>query len=103
MYDCEKGANDMNTQHTPGPWKTWPSIHNGQTYIVKGDYTSKDNGCIAHADTEANARLIAAAPDLLEALEFIAKQSMSMYGSYAYMIEKLQDTARAAIAKATNA
>ena len=59
----------MTRKHTQGPWKTWPSIHNGQTYIVKGDYTIKDNGCIAHADTEANALLIAAAPELLDAAE----------------------------------
>jgi hypothetical protein len=84
----------MTTQHTPGPWEvgycTWNDDGN-VCYELKG---------IKRASA-LDARLIAAAPDLLEALEFIAKQSMSMYGSYAYMIEKLQDTARNAISKAT--
>jgi hypothetical protein len=84
------------SKHTPAPWKTWPSIHNGQTYIVKGDYTSKDNGCIAHADTEANARLIAAAPDLLAALEAISNPWLDDF-SRGNAMKK----ARAAIAKAT--
>jgi hypothetical protein len=39
--------------------------------------------------------------ELLEALQFIASESMSMHVSYTYMIEKLQDIASAAIAKAT--
>ena len=39
--------------------------------------------------------------ELLEALRFIAGESMSMYSSYSYMLEKLQDIAGAAIAKAT--
>ena len=91
------------SKHTPGQWKTWPSIHNGQTYIVKGDYTSKDNGCIAHADTEANARLIAAAPDLLEALQVFLNWSDSVYygEDTSRELVKAKDKARAAIAKAT--
>ena len=56
----------MTTTHTPGPWK-----------IIKGDFVvAPDNGTVAQVGTpttparehEANARLIAAAPEMLEAL-----------------------------------
>ena len=92
-------------KHTSGPWIVYDDSNDGKTNRIEIAARGKTVAHIYHSVPEKdlpNARLIAAAPDLLEALEFIAKQSMSMYGSYAYMIEKLQDTARAAIAKATN-
>jgi len=93
----------MTTSHTSGPW-----THEGQ-----GDITGIENdpasGCVGKVDvacvylrtvpgkTEANARLIAAAPDLLTALEALAD----------YVDERAGDNecrplenARAAIAKA---
>lgn len=56
----------MNTKHTPGPWTV-------RKDAIKFLITAKDNSGIAHTsglhyDSEANARLIAAAPELLEAL-----------------------------------
>jgi hypothetical protein len=56
------------SKHTPGPWVAtyYPDDHamiDGVIYVSAGD------ACVSHA----NARLIAAAPDLLEALEFVAK------------------------------
>lgn len=61
----------MNTQHTPGPWN-----YSGPCEIT-GRYSIFHNGPLAYcADTtakpgdgEANARLIAAAPDLLAAAQ----------------------------------
>ncbi len=68
----------MKTTHTPGPWR-----FNGPTVIAKGDWCltvaicpAKDdplNASAGHAannraEAEANCRLIAAAPDLLEYL-----------------------------------
>lgn len=60
------------TKHTPGPWS---AAHSEKTFGVvvcsKGHYVadaysrSDDDG---NNETEANARLIAAAPELLEAL-----------------------------------
>jgi hypothetical protein len=50
-----------NTLHTPGPWKhdsTWGIIKYGKTEI-----------CALHSGNLANAHLISAAPDLLEALQ----------------------------------
>jgi len=55
------------TKHTPGPWSASPSpTSDGLYHVYKADgnfLTLED------AEHEANARLIAAAPDLLEALE----------------------------------
>ena len=68
----------MKTKHTPGPW----GITQYTNYIGWSVY-AKNRGCIAERwyDSEqktpnrdelyANARLIAAAPELLEALECI--------------------------------
>jgi len=91
------------SKHTPGPWE-----HTGQGYIVG----KEDNGYgLGYVDvcsvylravrgrTNANARLIAAAPDLLEALDALlyAYQDQGNTGS-THDDKVLQ--ARAAIAKA---
>ena len=55
-----------NTLHTPAPWKhdpTWGIIKYGKTEI-----------CALHSGNLANARLIAAAPDLLDALDWALRQ-----------------------------
>jgi hypothetical protein len=48
----------------------------------------------------ANARLIAAAPDLLEALELMLDRFRDTEGSYGQWEEEATENARAAIAKA---
>jgi len=69
----------MNTQHTPGPWKArqifsnrWDieGLREGSVPITIGHVSTAVLGVGTHrADlTEANARLIAATPDLLKAL-----------------------------------
>lgn len=84
------------SKHTPGPW-----IQDGVTIRAKTPLTSIATvldvawpcGNVPY-DPKANARLIAAAPELLE----FAKEWISRQGSdNNYMTEK----ARAAIAKAT--
>lgn len=66
----EAGASD--SRHTPGPWEVGELDHNGQR-IVRGEHIEICT-CWHHSvgsiekEMEANARLIAAAPDLLEAL-----------------------------------
>ncbi len=58
----------MNAAHTPAPWFTAATSHIGHHSIVDSD------GCtIADSSPmgEANARLIAAAPKLLDALETV--------------------------------
>lgn len=60
----------MNAQHTPGPWKI-----KGQDIIGSGE-----NGYICTwSGRSANAQLIAAAPDLLEACQF-TKQYLEIQG-----------------------
>lgn len=56
-----------NTKHTPAPWNCEPSKTSDLSYHVfddNGDYLT--DGDLQH---EANARLIAAAPELLACLE----------------------------------
>ena len=83
----------MSTQHTPGPWqyKRTSGFDYGSTaYWVPGICTN--------IDTEANARLIAAAPELLEALKAVLDNP---YREGTASHERVKDIARAAIAKAT--
>ena len=81
----------MKTQHTPGPWTVDNQYIHGPDGIrflaVAGDGAG-----------QANARLIASAPDLLAALYSIATEPSAIYsGANA----RIGDIARAAIAKAT--
>lgn len=67
---------DVSVKHTPGPWKVEPghpiTIHSKTTMwpvLEDGIPVSRIGAFIADAgDNEANARLIAAAPELLNAL-----------------------------------
>lgn len=78
-------------QHTPGPW-----FYKGGSYVedskgglvCRSDFKSGRSG-----ENAGNARLIAAAPELLEALQFIYNDP--------YTTCKCAERARAAIAKAT--
>lgn len=56
----------MKAQHTPGPWHLngRTTIETEDLFIASAYYQTSDGG-------EANARLIAAAPDLLQALQKI--------------------------------
>jgi hypothetical protein len=99
----------MNTKHTPGPWAvglySWDN--------VKGAHGILAEGClipICHSimggdleESDANARLIAAAPDLLEALrkaEAWVSQYHGMVGHNAAS-RQMSSVIFAAIAKAT--
>jgi hypothetical protein len=86
------------SKHTPGPWFT---DHNDPTRVCKQFRSGRVvNETIAktayawmtNAERLANARLIAAAPELLEALEVLLNNNESLVG---------EKTARAAYAKAT--
>jgi hypothetical protein len=89
------------TKHTSGPW----TIECGKNYsneIVGKSKTGKDwvlarttAAKVGRDQDDANARLIAAAPDLLEALKTLATQAESHGAEGIYW-----DKARAAIAKA---
>lgn len=69
----------MTTQHTPGPWEVSPD-NAGSQYTITGVGSLEKAPTVAYvvrakhiaSDTvQANARLIAAAPDLLAALQDI--------------------------------
>ena len=65
------------TKHTPGPWKSvrYGNYVSGRSYSVYAESGEAITGCGCVLQTEANAALIAAAPDLLalvEAVEFDA-------------------------------
>lgn len=89
----------MTTQHTPGPWRyerANPSPTTGEHLIAgaKNGYLAEIRDC-GSGNISANARLIAAAPDLLAALEELLNALPSATTHPAIK------AARAAIAKAT--
>jgi L-alanine-DL-glutamate epimerase-like enolase superfamily enzyme len=102
----------MTTQHTPGPWIGAGPSFGDQFPRYTTEITTEDerygDGHIQicelpfhHHDeeNEANARLIAAAPDLLEALKDIVEFWDSIVPTDA--VNQMHINARAAIAKAT--
>lgn len=66
---------EQTTPHTPGPWRVVPSGHQQEfTHWIERPATTEVDrlmvaGVLNTNDAEANARLIAAAPDLLAALK----------------------------------
>ena len=103
-------------KHTPGPWKVIPA----RGYEKRGwvDVVADRNSPVVGADSfvryscdeaechhgvriaPANAALIAAAPELLEALEMIVSEADSYTARTGKPVYNWLDQARAAIAKA---
>jgi hypothetical protein len=93
-----------NATHTPGPWHIESMAHVRTT----GTKVLYDEGTVGAffgygVESAANARLIAAAPDLLAALEFITR-SAKMEGPHGICLYAIGDramaNARAALARA---
>lgn len=95
----------MKTKHTPGPWSISKisnlRIDNSNGEIVCALLYATTDGQIT-PETEANAKLIASAPDLLEALKD-AYQVLLARGKLLGLDDQgpVMDKVRAAIAKAT--
>lgn len=107
-------APETDEAYTPGPWDY------DMDYIVAPDPDGRHPDIyiaeIAHSDDEgriappqqhdANRRLIAAAPDLLESLYYLLEQTVDMDFKYGIGLSEGEEDARAkalaAIAKATN-
>lgn len=100
-------------KHTPGPWHLEEMGYNSSSYYIRGSSESGDRltigkGAVAHIPRstvnpmEANARLIAAAPELLEALKAMI-DAERVYESGVRSSEELAalEKAHAAITKAT--
>ena len=82
------------TKHTPGPWRAdWVNVYRKDDHLA--DCCPKAKNGIPLEQKEANARLIAAAPELLAAL----KALVNMQKGHENWPEVKQ--AEAAIAKAT--
>jgi len=119
------GDETMKTQHTPGPWKVEWASYGDDGYNISGNTNDQPFDCddretVAHvaayypfAPEAANARLIAAAPDLLENLQYV--ESVAPVEHQTYCSPSYEDVVtisitwkglmdiRAAIAKATDA
>lgn len=104
----------MDSKHTPGPWiydSEIPAIiapncpawdDGGETdFDLKAPPTEVVNlyGAMGGKDTKADSFLLAAAPDLLEALKWMESKAPSWNGGVLAHPQVLKD-ARAAIAKA---
>ena len=90
----------MSAEHTPGPWVVYDDSNNGKTNRIEIAARGKTVARIYHSVPEEdlpNARLIAAAPDLLEALQYMVNACPAIDPSG----EDAHAHARAAIAKAT--
>lgn len=93
------------SKHTTGPW----IVNNDQTEVGEGKLSieAADEYFIAQVDEgvsqEANARLIAAAPELLSALKDIIGWVPGAASWHTDAPIKAVERARAAIAKATRA
>lgn len=93
-------------KHTPGPWRANQPRYilglktQGQWYIHAKDCTV---ACSLDGDREANARLIAAAPELLAALVELLAQVDEQANAMGWPDNTPREQARAAIAKATGA
>lgn len=88
----------MNTQHTPGPWSVEIDHRNNDPEFIRAHvdgeiYDLASVLCDETGNATANARLIAAAPDLLHALQMIDSNA-------AESVEWIRRVARTAIAKA---
>lgn len=97
----------MSKNHTPGPWSAW-NFNDDPRHVAVGPEAgglavADIVACNAHgcytAETEAkgiaNARLIAASPELLDALEMALDASENCINDKSW-----EDAARAAIARA---
>ena len=101
----------MNRPHTPSPWRHGVSYPDGIDIIKDEAHPThqpywtvcKINTCMG-SESEANAKLIAAAPDLLEQLTQLATSYaywLPRYGDPEAVNSQLMQNVRAAIAKAT--
>ncbi len=105
----------MITKHTPGPWYVMPIEKTDVTWVLargedsfRGENGDPEQAPLAELDsrkaaTPANARLIAAAPELLQVVSMLL-DAIEDARSYApvYPDSLLADFARAAAAKAVD-
>lgn len=99
------------TKHTPGPWSVYINGQRGANTcrVTAGGYTVASVNCVGDFNSEENAHLIAAAPDLLAALQEVLAYQLIDYNYHGEPTEACRELAAAvaqaetAIAKATGA
>lgn len=104
------------SKHTPGPWIFEPTEVGGGPWPHYGLINGRDGGPVPihivldpkldvedDYEAQANARLVAAAPELLEALQAIIQREndFNRWGQGTLIGDSVADNARRAIAKAT--
>jgi hypothetical protein len=92
----------MSAEYTPGPWVVYDDSNNGKTNRIEIAARGKTVARIYHSVPEEdlpNARLIAAAPELLEALEAVKNWDVSNLALDIPL--DVRQKMQAAIAKAT--
>lgn len=92
------------SKHTPGPWEVRQGKEVGNTVYVSSDKGQICTGVNGFESRIPNARLIAAAPELLEALEVAEKALTAIFKAINLCVLENADEMniiRAAIAKAT--
>jgi len=95
----------METKHTPGPWEQGTQTRGSTTLVARietGFAVAEMRNVHFREEAEANARLIAAAPELLEALQLAYSVLMDCIPDADCDLYKrdARRKARAAIAKA---
>lgn len=93
-------------KHTPGPWKRLQgmivgNLHKGERG-TEGDVVCLMKGYVDYKNQDANARLIAAAPEMLTALKGLVGAHLATPGPRGVMLDvpHFLEQAEAAIAKA---
>jgi len=87
------------TKHTPGPWHADQSTDGGWAIVPTEGFLIAVMAQVPPERIEPNARLIAAAPDLLDALRALVNITMHPQATKAD-IRMIANEARAAIARA---
>ena len=90
----------MEAKHTPGPWAVWPHL---DSYHIRGQekdiaFTRPATETHMGKEEQANARLIAAAPDLLAALEELVQASYDSVNGKQYAPYHVEELGRATVA-----
>lgn len=84
------------TQATPRPWSI--GLIGNRVHVIS-TFSSVAEIAGTNADSHANARLIAAAPDLLAALQRIVQSTSGEVGNPTLLLRVIGDEARVALAK----
>lgn len=95
----------METKYTPGPWQVWPLFKENRFCVSTDPLPGTGlvrEVCTVPEEDVANARLIAAAPELLAALQLFTEFRAALGKTGAKVsIADVEKAARAAIEKAT--